>query len=767
MVFYLHLFIFVQNAILSILMKGRIIMLQSFKGDCRNLIKDIEKDYLLNNSEILLWIYINIYFYRGIKDTQLFYEKKVFLKYLKESMDFCTYYERYESLDEGKYQHLYHEILEKYFSNKKMAINIDDMEAIYEGLIIEEERVKTGSYYTPRWIAEYMTFKSITTYIDGKIDDGNNILENYLLNKNHTIQRDYILKVIEILEEFKIADIACGGGIFLRQCLIAIYNITIKLYKLIGRGYNSTKIIERTLQNNLYGVDLQYDTTILCKVLILLEAQNLGYNHTKKWSLRIFHGDSLRMDFMNQGISVSIFDIIIGNPPYIGEKGNKAIFDTIRESEFGIKYYERNMDYFYFFFYKSYELLREKGVLCYITTNYFVTADGAKKMRGFLKDNYSFREIINFNTLKIFADAQGQHNMISLLVKSITALSTKLINFVDKSIDINTLYEKLLLKENFDSGIEFIQIPQEALYDKKGQISIQGRGQEREVLDKIGQIANFTIGDLCFVNQGIVSGADKLSSSWGQKLNMNELIGKGIFVLTEEELEALNLDDVLEKKYVKCFYKNSHIKKYYTLRNQGLYILYINDNNLSKIEEHPNIYKHLIKFKEILEQRREVKKGVRKWYALQWPRDSRIFEEEKIIVPQRSFENTFAYTREDFYASADVYYITAKKPQASLLYLLAVLNSSLGYFWLYYRGKRKGEHLELYATPLKSFPISYPDDYKKIYEIESLVNEMMDCLHNEKAIRDIQDQIDENIFEIYQLDSSDKDIIMDFVEGKS
>lgn len=42
----------------------------------------------------------------------------------------------------------------------------------------------------------------------------------------------------------------------------------------------------------------------------------------------------------------------------------------------------------------------------------------------------------------------------------------------------------------------------------------------------------------------------------------------------------------------------------------------------------------------------------------------------------------------------------------SAKYLLALLNSKLIYFWLYYRGKRKGETLELYATPLSEIPIA-------------------------------------------------------------
>ena len=47
------------------------------------------------------------------------------------------------------------------------------------------------------------------------------------------------------------------------------------------------------------------------------------------------------------------FDVVIGNPPYIGEKGNEKIFHEIARTEFGRKFYTRWMDYFYFFFHRS------------------------------------------------------------------------------------------------------------------------------------------------------------------------------------------------------------------------------------------------------------------------------------------------------------------------------------------------------------------------------------------------------------------------------
>ena len=76
----------------------------------------------------------------------------------------------------------------------------------------------------------------------------------------------------------------------------------------------------------------------------------------------------------------------MGNPPYLGEKNNREVFQKIKNTSFGMKYYEGKMDYFYFFVEKAVELLEERGILVYLTTNYWLKADSAKKLRNTLKE---------------------------------------------------------------------------------------------------------------------------------------------------------------------------------------------------------------------------------------------------------------------------------------------------------------------------------------------------------------------------------------------
>jgi adenine-specific DNA-methyltransferase len=74
--------------------------------------------------------------------------------------------------------------------------------------------------------------------------------------------------------------------------------------------------------------------------------------------------------------------------------------------------------YFTFFFHKSIDLGNRNSIITFITTNYFITATGGKKLRGDFKSRTVVLKMINFNELKIFDSAKGQHNMVSILRKN-------------------------------------------------------------------------------------------------------------------------------------------------------------------------------------------------------------------------------------------------------------------------------------------------------------------------------------------------------------
>ena len=225
------------------------------------------------------------------------------------------------------------------------------------------------------------------------------------------------------------------------------------------------------------------------------------------------------------------------------------------------------------------------------------------------------------------------------------------------------------------------------------------------VLEKMSH-SEVKFGDIVQTKQGIVSGADKLTDSHLAKYpSISGDKGTGIFTISKRELKDLNLTD-FEMEYVFPFYKNSQISRYHTKTDNQIYIIYL--TKYDDIEKLPNLNRHLIKYREILEKKRECREGKIPWYSLHWPRDKKLLQSEKIVNSRRAKFNTFAIERGECFEQSDIAFSVIKETfrnKTSIEYLLALLNSKLYYIWLYNKGKRKGDMLELYGTPLSEIPI--------------------------------------------------------------
>ena len=186
------------------------------------------------------------------------------------------------------------------------------------------------------------------------------------------------------------------------------------------------------------------------------------------------------------------------------------------------------------------------------------------------------------------------------------------------------------------------------------------------------------------------------------------------------------------------------------------------------MKQHKGIYEHLASLRKVIESRNydsgELSKAsnLGAWWALSSARKDFDFSTPKIVSPQRSYTNTFGYNEVPWYASADVYYITPKAPAVSLKYVLALLNSRLYFLWLYFKGKRKGEMLELYQKPLSEIPIKRisPDEQKPFIK---LVDRILSAkLRDAKADTSaLEREINELVYALYGLTPQEVKIVED------
>jgi len=396
------------------------------------------------------------------------------------------------------------------------------------------------------------------------------------------------------------------------------------------------------------------------------------------------------------------FDYVCANPPYIGEKGHKELFRaTIEQYPYWKQYYLGKMNYLYWFVILGLSKLREGGKLGFITTSYWPTADGAAKLRRYILDNALIREIVDFGETRIFEGAPGQHNVIFVLERYSDA-QKRAENRI-KVAKVKKEFGDGTVKERFSRLLDHLEghIEEESYTDeyidvflspvRQGELTEKPWGvfieeASKKIIDRIGTIG-IKLSDHWFVDQGVVPNPLRLTKSKYEELSEKAIekyklrIGDGVFILTKQALDRLQLPDC-EQGIMKPYFKNSDIEKYTTSASTNDFLIYT--TSITPIDNYPNIRQHLEKFRSILVRRRECESGKVPWFSLHWAREQRIFENEKIVCSYRTEDASFAYQDGSFYGSTDMYFIKSKNEREphSLKYLVGILNSKVIDFWL-------------------------------------------------------------------------------------
>ena len=426
------------------------------------------------------------------------------------------------------------------------------------------------------------------------------------------------------------------------------------------------------------------------------------------------------------------YDLVISNPPYIGQKNNQVLFESLKTHKFWADFYTSKSDYLYFFIIQAIELLKPKGIACLITTQYWLTATKGNKLRKYLAANVDILEIHDFGNIKLFPNAGGQENIIILIQKR----TEKDISSSDHSF-LHITYDNSWAKRNSklwsnkrkvskvissvlsgdkvnDAYSGMIRIEKVSLIEQE----INGspwylEKSENDIKTKAREIPLADI--FVTIQPGIQTGSDKVNKK-NKFIKENEsllpelgyCIGDGIYVINEEELKSLKLSRK-EKTIVKPFYKVGQLNINGVSHNFRSYLIHA--EMIEDISQYPNIQKHLEKYRDILNVRFKTyalinNEKIGKWWKLVGARPDIPYGGEKIISPSRAKEPFFLYSNEEFYSSMDVFYTYSTKEEnlISLKFIAAYLNTDRCLEYLKRNCKKKGIKYELYKDPISNLP---------------------------------------------------------------
>lgn len=237
-----------------------------------------------------------------------------------------------------------------------------------------DKKERLGIFYTPEWIVKYM--------VDNSIGE-------FLLNCN-------------ALENLKILEPACGCGVF----LLYLFDVLFLLYSKKTK-YSCADICKYIIENNLYGIDIDFKAIEICKCLLIIKV------FTITGKIYNFNFNLSAKDFLKESsIEKDFFDLIIGNPPYLeNRKLNKYYDKEILKKKYCTAV--GRFDIYSLFVESSISLLKKGGCLSFILPGNLLSNNNFFSIRKFILDNTSIMRIINLGE-GIFEDVGMNMIIISM-----------------------------------------------------------------------------------------------------------------------------------------------------------------------------------------------------------------------------------------------------------------------------------------------------------------------------------------------------------------
>jgi type I restriction-modification system DNA methylase subunit len=525
------------------------------------------------------------------------------------------------------------------------------------GLAPKKECENRSIVTTPTEIVKYMTDKSMSRLV---------------LDKSPT----------ELLS-LKIADIACGSGVFLESVFDYLQNYCVEWYlknepkRLIEIGNDRYKLPleekKALLCSCIFGIDIDIHAVEVAKFSLLIKLienetapsvvdstpilPDLGSN--------IGFGNSLITGFDLQELSISQdlretivpfnwsainngnnFDLIIGNPPYVNTEGLHLL---IPELEFNLykKHYKsayKQFDKYFLFVESALRHTKNNGFVCYIIPNKFFKNDAGKNLRAIIASISALASLDDFGDAQLFGD--------KTIYSSIILLQTRRQQeFQYRRVDSP---ESLWAGEN----IESISVQSKSLSESPWRLTTDI--DFMKMLQKLDRVA-VSLTDYVDIFNGIQTSAERPKPVyWFSDSEIVDYKDKAVVIQREDKRYEIELD--ILKPFFKPMKKNEKGLNSYSELTTDKHIIFPYDKNgeLYPIDvmrsKYPGAYRYLEANYSRLVPKTISSSGIRDvpnatadtWY--QYGRTQALtsfINRPKLIVGILSKEPLYAYDRSD------------------------------------------------------------------------------------------------------------------------
>jgi len=362
------------------------------------------------------------------------------------------------------------------------------------------------------------------------------------------------------------------------------------------------------------------------------------------------------------------FDVVIANPPYIRQEKIKEYKPLLKEYEV----YNSTSDIYTYFYEKSWNILKDGGFSCFISSNKWLRAKYGEKLREFLKSKSAIVDIIDFAGHKVFESATVDTNIILFQKLKQENIPSYMPVVIDNTINA------LNIQSDFNKEYD--------LYD---------------YFEKNGlEIKQASLDTNCFTfeNDAVMNLKAKIEKigtplkDWDVKIYIGILTGfnEAFIINTEKRNEILaNCETEEERKrteaVIKPILRGRDIKHYY-YEWADLWVIVIPAGwtNQNKEDDEPEIFIEetfpaLMEYLKIFEtkaKKRENKGDY--WWELRHCAYYPEFAKEKIVWQRVCQQFSFILASKGLYIQDSMAFFVSNNSK----YLLAVLNSKMIDFYI-------------------------------------------------------------------------------------
>ena len=539
-------------------------------------------------------------------------------------------------------------------------------------------------------------------------------------------------KIESSLENIEICDHAVGSGSFPIEIMHKIVKGRALISLFLKKEPNMYELKRSCIENSLYGVDIDQGATEICKLrywlsLIVDENDIKKIRPLPNLDFKVIHIDSLNVNvamdmamringtnlfdkiaakkdeyfnetdpvkkkilreeinkllskFENADLTLYFFeafkdkggfDIVITNPPYVRSGKIRTPKSTLKKNYKEV--FAGGADYYVYFYKRAYDIVKENGIVCFISSNKWLRVKYGFNLRRFLRRYSKILLIVDFDGYKVFEQTVDTSIIIFQRTNETKGHNTTFVNVDPQKInDKENIIKFIKNRENRE------YIPQNVLSDDGWILEERRILNIKEKIEKVG----------------------KPLKDWDVKIYFGIKTGfNEAFIIDSEKRDEIlrNCKTEEERKrteeIIKPVLRGRDIEKYrYKWAGLWMIIIPAGWTNKHRGQEDPKeffkrtfptLYTHFMSFSNA----KSKGKGLFNrddqgdyWWELRPCDYYQEFGKEKIVWQHVSGRYEFAYIPAGVYLNNALFMITGEP--SVLKYLIGILNSKFADYLL-------------------------------------------------------------------------------------